>query len=428
VKTVAYAKMGRSIKLDPGRWGVVGGDQEPLLALRYLAHKFPEVRWLIVGRNSGECPQDVGLPSNVENPWHGVRVPISKDSSDQAWRRAAEMVTEWTRGVDGWVVWAGQHGTHNTPIPKLTEEGDAVPLVSFLNYAGPVVEALNAWQDGDPQGREPVWLVSESLNYLKARDLRWPRRRPILSQFDFHRPSTQYRGELSLGPATLGFMGSQWHSTHADSWLSRDVYRYSGLELLAVDGFSTSQVPWEDRVRFGVVANEGAAPSQGGREEVFREYVWPLHPDFVRGQWSEKTLIRTGWVLHPVPYAGYQGLLGTSKSTVITSNGCGWPTPKPWECFAVGVVAFFAPGYDVQGHILPTLEQLDRDGGRYSTRAASLARMLRVTSVSDLLFKVDVMNRDRGLWEAVVREQRWMLERAVEKDLFGKMIGERLAG
>src|SRR5690606_6543192 len=66
---VGYMKIGRTIHLDPGKWGVVGGDDEPPLTLLTLARRNPDDEFVLVGLNSGWEQAVPMLPSNITNPW-----------------------------------------------------------------------------------------------------------------------------------------------------------------------------------------------------------------------------------------------------------------------------------------------------------------------------------------------------------------------
>ncbi len=123
------------------------------------------------------------------------------------------------------------------------------------------------------------------------------------------------------------------------------------------------------------------------------------------------------------------------RSTFTTpSSGSGWATTKPWQAFAVGTVCFFHPEYDTQGHIIPTLKQLD-DAERnqspdavhgWDVNTAQLARWLRVRDAGDLAKRVRHLNEDHDAWWWLVVQQRRLYDAACANLLHVKMIEERL--
>ena len=50
--------------------GNLGGDVEMAAVAGELARRHPSDEIVLIGRNTGEWPSDVGLPENVTNPWH----------------------------------------------------------------------------------------------------------------------------------------------------------------------------------------------------------------------------------------------------------------------------------------------------------------------------------------------------------------------
>ena len=66
---IAYGKIGRSYNLSFTKQSTLGGDIDVTRLLRRLAWKYPQHEFILLGRNSGERPMDLGYPSNVTNPW-----------------------------------------------------------------------------------------------------------------------------------------------------------------------------------------------------------------------------------------------------------------------------------------------------------------------------------------------------------------------
>lgn len=437
---VGYAKLGRNMPLDPKNWGVVGGDDEPPLLLKTLAETYPNVEWVLVGRNSGEKPVDVGLPSNVTNPWTELRDVITSEL--RAARSTNEKIAVYDRhtldlfrNVDGLVIWTGQHGTSNSPIPVVgCEDWSTVtkPQEAFINYASYVIRGINAFREADPINREEVWLCPDPRNYVKCRDLKWPPRHPVLGQYEFSRTDKHERYTDPRTPAELHFDDVVERVDDGHVWLARHRYVYSRLEICGVlpehvnawfaDNF-------DERGRFGLFINEARAYVTLNRLNALTDYVLPLQPDFVHGKWSDKSQEQItalgGPTITPAPAEVYYDKLRSVKCTFTTpSSGSHWATTKPWQAFATGTICFFHPDYDAQGHIIPTLEEArTREPGDL---AGALAGWLRVETPEQLHKRVQIVSSNYETWLWLARAQRVLYDEACSERRIIKMIGDRL--
>lgn len=419
---IAYAKLGRSVLLDPSKWGAVGGDNEPLALLTTLAERNPDVEWVVAGRHGGD---PVGLPANVFVP------EVPRDEG-----QAKRVIQQWYTGADGAVIWLGQHGTSNTRIPQHDDPSKLTsPQQSFMRYAGPIISGLNS-----VNGRyEPVWLCADPRNYLKARDLKWYPTREILGQYDWMRTQRHHRfgdpahprdyvAGLAEAPQGLDPQAIATLSSEIDngSWASDHYYCYSGLELTGVPRWEDEvDVPWHIRKRFGIVVNEARSYVKLDRPTIVRDWVTPLRPDFIYGKWSDAGQETAGLSIEPVHYTELRDALAQAKSTFTTpSSGSRWATAKPWECFALGVVCFFHPAYDDQGHIVPTLEQA-AELSEHDVRR-NLAAWLRVRDPRELELRVNAVERDEGTYAWLRDAQLELLRRARDEQRCVNLIEERL--
>src|SRR5690349_8683387 len=103
--------------MDPAKWGESGGDNEPPTLLRTLAQRHPDVEWVVTSANSGWTPP---LP-NITNPWIDWRPELKfkvRDDSFARVRRYDAVTGPTYDSLDGVVMWMGQHGTTNSPLPK----------------------------------------------------------------------------------------------------------------------------------------------------------------------------------------------------------------------------------------------------------------------------------------------------------------------
>lgn len=433
-KRIGYAKLGRTIDLDPDDWGQNGGDNEPPLLLNKLALAHPDVEFVLIGKNSGEVPQDLALPANVTNPWTEWKPQVAErmkggKASDR--QHAQDVLDEVTRetflGLDGIIVWAGQHGTSNSRIPTVDDRSVLTePQISFIHYASFLIRGINAWRSEDPLNREEVWLVPDARNYIKARDLQWPTQKPLLSQFDFTRPDKLERYQADGSPSDFGFSAA--YQVAEGVWQAPYRYKYARLEIVGIP--STTEFRDDDfaeRKTFGIVINEARNYVKHDRLTCMKEYVLPLEPDFVYGRWTPNSLKELGREIEPLHYSKVLDTIRTAKMTLTTpSSGSGWATTKAWESFAVGVVCFFHPEYDTQGHIIPTLEQVESGAFDDKPELKALATWLRVRNPDDLAKRVTHLGENEGTWKWIVNTQRKLYDEAQSARSCVREIEERL--
>lgn len=410
---IGYGKIGRVVEVSEQKWGQNGGDNEPAVLLLNLAERHPEHTFVVMTRNSGWKPP---LP-NIENPWQEWMPEVSRmgsklyggggDISYEIFYKTIAFYDALTgpayEELDGIVMWLGQHGTSNSPIPKIKDRSIYTkPQITMTHYTSHAVRGINRWRRDDPLQREEVWLIADARNYAKGRDLKWPRRHDILGQYNFKREANFERYEDPRTPQECGFVARQGDGI----WFAEDAYHASGLEIVGVPPDLKPEMPWEDRCDFGILINE--ARGYGIRPEMTRlhamqNYVWPLEPMWVHGNWSKESLAKMGRSITPIPYGDIFAKMQLTKSTFTTpSSGSQWATAKPWECFGTGVICFFHPMYDTQGHIIA---KDPNDYEPWDPELAHLARWLRVKDPEDLAKKVKAVDSSRETYEWLAAKQ-----------------------
>ncbi len=455
-RRIGYAKLGRSMPLSLADCGSLGGDIEMVPTLKLLAERHPDVEFVLIGRNSGEDPAKVGLPPNVSNPWriwqphirgllntYQLSYPNLTIADHQ---RVADILHDVTRHdfteLDGVIMWLGQHGTSNQPLPKIDDRTHLTKPYDWATlYASYLLRGINAWRDVDPWTREEVLLNSDVRNYPKYRDGKWPWQHPILSQYnDTYNVKHERAGDGRDFEEWSGY-GRVSYTQPEDRdqlWLSRAKAVYSRLEVSAL----LPRTPFGDTVRFdddwnrphnfGIIVNETRREVNvaKARRTVLREWVLPLYAidrvGFMHGKWTQRTLNELNIFAHthlglsitidirPISQLEYIPKLQTARCTLTTpASGSGWATAKPWESFAAGVVCFFHPDYDDQDNIL---EDADPE----------LRSFLRVHTPGELRERLTKLEVNEAMWRHYVHLQRDHFMRAVREERHLTMIEERL--
>ncbi len=434
--------------MDPNKGSLGNGDVDVYNALKRLGDAHPEVDWVLVGRNSGEVPQNVGMPDNVLNPWTAGRneyAGINQNDREGVMavheRYAVPLVNDPT--LDTHLVWAGQHGMVNTKIPLVrgkTGESEiqvASPQISFVNYAAYLLHGLNHWRS-ENLDKEETWLVPDVRNYLKARDLMWPVRGPVLAQYERVHNRHMYRYGDTRRPEDLGWQDTAYidDKTHSGCWTTKEKYAYAGVEFTALDHPDDSRALFDarpghsERYDFGTLVNEtrwlGKKITGGGRTSatlsrvtVLKEYVTDQFPGCeIFGNWSDDSKEELGRPdIRPCPQK-YLGQTMQRWRTMLTTpaSGSGWATAKPWEAFASGTVCFRHPKYDDQGWIYG------------SDMQSELRDWLSVNSAGDLKSRVDYLTQNPTTWEWLVTEQRKYFEQKYHEWHGGILGAERSLG
>ena len=453
VATYAYGKIGRAISLKPSGWGVVGGDMEAPRLLDSLARRNPDDRWAIIS-TCRDDPQECGFPPNVVNTWTPERLDYYKERIkpfQEIMREVGKidplmiqaivgvervidsLLLPLVEKIDGVVVWAGQHGTANRVLPAVTDRsgtpGVTRPYDSFVFYGGGIFRLINAWRDLDPLKNEEVWLIADPRNHLKARDIKWPPRYPVLGQFNFTRNLHHERFGDNTKPDGPWERSSE--KTH-HTWSSPVDYIYSGLEACGIMPQHINHTVGGKilehgyRQRFGLFINEaGFHVGQGktqqasgrlARAPILKDWVLPLDPNFIHGKWTSASLKKLEIKIDPVPFADYFATLESVKCTFTTpSSGSGWATTKPWEAFSTGTACFRHPAYDTQDHIYGRLPDWIRE-------------WLSPPTPADLWARVEHLNFDVNTWSRIIGAHYDLYREHVTEAPWLTMIEDRLRG
>ena len=438
---IGYGKVGRSMPLSLAKCGTLGGDVEMAAVVKTLAERNPEHTFVLIGRNDGSRPEDVGLPDNVENPWIDWAPELrrlklkydvaSGNLSIEDHKKLQKVYDELTlptiAGLDGIVLWAGQHGTTNLSLPSVRRPGEwTKPHDWSAHYCSFLLRGVNVWRDENPVAREEVWLNADPRNYLKMRDLKWPLRHPVLAQRNYDHNIKHYRFGDPTPPDDYWTSYCRAEDIGENTWRSRVKVSYSRLEINGLapgtpfgDLISYNN-DWDRPGRFGLFINEARryVADTKSRFTAMRDWVLPLEPDWVHGTWSKESQEKLGRTIEPAPWEAYYPQLHSVRCTFTTpSSGSGWATTKPWEAFAAGTVCFFHPAYDDQNNILA-------DAPDY------LYDWLRVSTPEELKVRVDHLNSRAGRsdWQALVASQRAHFDRAMSELTYAQMIEQRLFG
>lgn len=434
---IAYGKTGRSWKLDPRNGTTTGGDADVARALHNLARSRPEDTFVLVSRNSGENPQAVGYPENVINPWEDkpgglmdqlrekTKALRSAESERSYTEEGLKQLMDWyastltpaTFGdVDEVIMWVGQHGSTNIPLPGTADRSVMTyPQDTFITYAAYLFIGINDWQAKNP-GKDVIWLCPDPRNYLKCRDLKEPLKFPVIAQYSIKKALKHERYDDPTEPPA----GITWDK-QGGVWVASQSYSYEALELTALPSPAAVSVNSDHQSRspFGLLINENRGGGRNPRVNVLKRWVMPFWPQAdIFGKWTDESKKELGREdIDLCSYGDIGPTLQKWRCTLTTpASSSGWATAKPWECFAYGVVCFFHPEYDTQDNILKDAPD-------------TLKQWLRVKSPEELKARVDYLNENPDVWQQLIHAQRAYYESKYTSERGGvRAIMNRLDG
>jgi hypothetical protein len=432
-KLIGYGKLGRSMPLTLEKCANLGGDVEMVAVVKEMALRHPDDTFILLGRNTGEIPTQVDMPSNIINPWaewgwserllrEGTPIrkkyAINPNGSNLAIQGHIEMrdlfrdITEETFvKCDGHVFWVGQHGSTNTPVPKISDPSIVTkPHDWCAYYASHILQGVNAWRDVH-LNRDVIWLNADARNTHKMRDLKHPLKNPILTQYTFKN----------------NIKHEQYDGSPPETGVVRNIYSRLEVNGLAPgtpfgDLITYNPNPVGRAYNFGMFINEARAigvKTGMDRLSAMSEWVLPLIEDhanrsWFHGTWSQKSQDEMRLSISPAPWDQYYPTLNDTLCTFTTpSSGSGWATAKPWEAFAGGTICFFHPDYDDQDNILKDAHPGLRD-------------WLRCKTPRDLKTRVTAVVENRNTAKWLITKQREHFDKAMTEKRYLKLIEEMI--
>jgi hypothetical protein len=333
MKHIAFAKIGKSVKLRTNKYSPVGGDNEASCVLRAIANNNPDKIFYIVGRSDFASltetdKADLFPYNNVIDIW--AEMKIERVPTDRYFWWIKTYFEENNITLDATVMMVGQICNVSIPekMKKVREENDdgkpafvldmtkwyVTPLTFWLNECKPhYVEVIN----------DPRYTMRQARDFMHL---------PFkgLSQYDY--------------TYTAHPIKSIEDQSRQDIPVDCE---YAAMETaFCVDYEYTEEVNTNRNTDFMVVLNEGK-PS---RYKLLKEWVLDKFDDVeIYGKWGNNAEgdERFKGSMH---LKQLQNKLQDVKFTFIIPIKEGWVTSKYIEMIHAGVIPFLHPSYDMQGH------------------------------------------------------------------------------
>lgn len=360
-KTYLVGKIGKSVKFNPNTWGPIGGDNESPTLLKKLAELNPDDTFIIIGRNDVDKHRiELNLPLNLRDVYEGATKEQRKDIH-YIYERLKDIK------IDGCFLLTGP--TANCNIPNKSFKRNelkngikefAKSLETFQNYVAPTYQYLN-------DSNIPWIMIANDPRYIGQGNDLMNQPKMILSQFN-----------ETIQMQTF------------DNWEDQNYVRkeipsiYAGMEKIFL---INKELPKDLRKtkKFMVVLNEGNNGVKSRYPEL-KKYVLEYISDVeIYGQWSEEIVSKDSRFKGPKKFEELQKDLPHVKYTFIIPIKPGWVTSKWVEMIANGIIPFFHPDYDTQGH-------------------CKVPEFIRIKNPTDLHSKIDQLERDQQLYDKILQE------------------------
>lgn len=414
---IIYGKIGKTTSLDPSQWGAAGGDNEPLYLLLKLAERHPEVEW-VFGTLYRKGTTDA-LPANVTVP----ELPQGGDA-EAKYEEHCRILRPYYEDAAGVLMWLGPHGADNLPGKRQFSNPSKTYSLrpKDVEKNGPTFRMINEWRDVDPLAREEVWLCPDTRFPVKSKDLKWPLRNSVVSQYPHAK--RRHRHDRYGDPRTPEECGFDARADRG-TWLADHKYTVDGLEIVGLPVEWSPTIDFDSRVPFRVLTNETARNVGQPKAKLMREWLPGLTPGNLRGKWSQEGADELGIpVPEPCPFTEIPDFLGGAKTTFVTpTSGEGWPTLKMHEAFALGAICFFHPKADDKGSLIPTRRQIPTVE---DPQLKSLAEWLRPPDPEALQKAVEAVVSDRATYEWLRDAQLAVTRRAQHDQQAVRTIEQRL--
>lgn len=324
-KTYLCGKIGKSVLFDESKWGPIGGDNEAPKLIRKTAELNPDDTFIIIGRNDLQRAREKYLlPDNLFDVYDGA----SKEE-----RKDLNFICNRLNNVkiDGCFLMSGPTANCNIPEKsfkrnelKKGQYEHAKSLETFVNYVAPIYQYLNV-------SNIPWIMIANDPRYIGQGNDLINQPKKILSQFN---------------EKILMQTFDNWEN---QNYVKNEITSvYAGMEKI----FLIDQQPKleEKTIKFMVVLNEGNNGVKSRYSEL-KKYVLDYMDDVeIYGKWDESTIGNDSRFKGSKKFIDLQTILPSVKYTFIIPIKPGWVTSKWIEMLCNGVIPFFHPDYDTQGH------------------------------------------------------------------------------
>jgi len=352
---IGYCKIGKTLKFA-SKYSPTGGDNEGPAMLRMLANHNPDKTFAIIGRSDFRKLSD---NQKIELFPFGNVIDLIGGEPKEVRNIVAKNLAKTGRTISKIIIMSGPIGTITIPNKiRQVKNHDlfASVIVMTLGYSTPIIEYINDNQD------IPIIEIINDPRYTlrKARDI-IPNPTKSLSQYDY----TYIKSSIKSYEEQFPRIDYEIKPT------------YSEMEKIFLFDRVSPNTNRARNINFMIVLNEGK-PS---RYKMLNEWVLSnIDEVSIYGKWDEPRTVDDSRFVGSMELDQLQGVLNDVKSTFIIPIKKGWVTSKYIEMIHAGVIPFFHPTYDEQGHLgmidfcrpkspadlMNRIKQIETDDSKYS--------------------------------------------------------------
>ncbi len=221
-----------------------------------------------------------------------------------------------------------------------------------------------------PSGALAMTLLygTEALYYLNMSNIKWWL---LATDPRYVKPSMRQRDICNLPVSILGQQDFdiKWFSIRKfdrDASLANDGYcirnvrsEYSGIEKInLIDECVLDAEVVDKPVKFTTVSMQLSEPKSEKdlRFDILNEYILKYDTDCsarIFGKWSPFFKKDRPQFKGYIATEDLDRIFSETRYTLVLPTAAGWVTSKYAEMLLLGVLPFFHPGYDTQGHVVP---------------------------------------------------------------------------
>ena len=329
-KKCLIGKFGKSILFNKSRWGLIGGDAAPYLLFLFLAKRYPECDFYLLGKSDFSKLKDRSeMPENIFDLWKDFNPKDKIPYSDWPLKVIQENNLKFDFGLFfcgpvGYTNIKGKNVLLKDPTQK------AKVLEMFEKYSGPMMHALNELQI-------PYFTICEDPKYapMQCRDL-----------FNVEK--------FSLAQYDKNYTSNRIKSYEENSTLEKreSHYRYAGVETIFLLGEEKIDFRTINKdIKMSLILNEGMGKAKG-RGEIVEEWILSKDPNVpIYGKWHAEWMEKYPGNFQPVKLKDMEDEVWRTRYTFIIPIMKHWVTSKFWKMIHYGVIPFFHPYYDTQKHL-----------------------------------------------------------------------------
>jgi len=344
---IAIGKSGRSCFFNEKHWDMSAGDDSPKILYYYLANKYPQHKFYLIGASDyQDCKKrGIDIPENIIDVFGMARkdVKANPNKYPEVWQYQIEQLNNMGVKFDLGIIMQGPDmscSIKGVGVKNLRDNTqDIKPLCMATNYVAPLQAVIN-------EQKFPWVNINEDARYIP-----WVNR-DIIEGHDELLTFSQINCAKTVKRIKGYYDQAIIYREHIEK------FKYSGIEHLFLVNEKKIDFTDPDNIVVGdnvykktnkfIMAQSGG----GDRLEMIEKWVLNDNPSqIIYGKWDEEAQAKHPGVFVNKMMKDMDGDFWSSMFTYVPAFNKRFPnfvTKKPWTLLHHGIIPFFDKnGYDV---------------------------------------------------------------------------------